>query len=206
MRAAALGLAVALAGCSSAGGANAIDRTSFDRSACEPAGGPLLDALTPASPVDYLEWRSAWGGGAARGTRCAGATDASACEMALANVPAPSDAWAATPSGGIPAPLTYLVYTRGDQVDAVGRAGLPAFLGPLDPADAAFLAQAATEGTVACGETRLRAVTGGWEVIVTRNYTCGGGQDELLVMVGDDGTTTVLDTVTVSEGEDIICP
>ncbi len=200
--------ALALVGCSSAaGGGGSIDRTGFDVAACGPEDGSLLEALTLGSPVDYLEWRSEWGGIAARGARCDGATDRAACEMAVANQPAPPDAWPATTSGGMPAGPTWLVYTRGDEVGAVGRGGLPALLAPLGPADAAFIAQAATEAGVPCGEDRLREVAGGgYEVILTRDYTCGGGRDELLLAVGADGSITVVDTVTVSEGEDIICP
>ncbi len=204
MRTAVLLLALAVLGCSSIGGARSIDRTGFDLAACD--DGSLLDAVTAGVPVDYLEWRSSSGGLAATGLRCEGASDRPACEMALANLAEPSDAWPATTPGGIPAPPTHLVYTRGDEVGAVGRGGLPALFAPLGAADAAFIAQAATTAGVPCGEPRVREVPGGHEVILTRNYTCGGGEDEVLAMVGEDGAVEVLETVAVSEGEDIVCP
>ena len=202
-----LSFVLASLGCASTGtGERSIDRTGFDLAACAPASARLFEALTPATPVDYLEWRSHVGGEAARGTRCAGASDATACEDAVASLTAPVDAWAAMTSGGAPAPLTYLVFTRGDEVGAVGRDGLGALLAPLDAADAAFVAQAATQGTVPCCESRVRAVPGGHEVIVSRTHTCGCQRDELLVMVGADGAAEILELVVVAEGEAMICP
>jgi hypothetical protein len=199
------GIALALLGCASEE-ARSIDRTDFDIPACEPGDPQLLDSLTLAEPVDYLEMRSDWGAEAVRGTRCSGATDPTACEQAFAELDAPPDAWPARTGGGAPAPLSDLAFTRGDEVGAVGRSGLPALLAPIGVADAAFLAQAATQGNVACAEPLVRDVPGGYEVIVRKTFTCGGGVQELLVFVDADGATTLVETVTVSEGSEEICP
>lgn len=156
--------------------------------------------------MDYFELRHDWGSESV-GERCGGAADAAACEAAFAALTAPPDAWAMGTGGGIPAPLFYILYTRGDEVGVVGRSDLEAFLLPTDDVyDAAFLAQVATLGSVDCSAASARAVPGGHEVVTRRSETCGGGVIDFRVFVGEDGVTTIVEQVQVTPAEDVICP
>ncbi|MCZ7686990.1 MAG: hypothetical protein M5U28_52910 [Sandaracinaceae bacterium] len=111
------------------------------------------------------------------------------------------------PGGGAPPPGEYLVFTRGDEVSAVGASGLAAFLAPVDtPAEAAFLAQVATQGSVDCTIPSAVEVEGGYEIYLVRTQPCGGQVVELRVFVSETAETSVVEQVTVNEGEDILCP
>jgi hypothetical protein len=183
-----------------------LDRSDLDLNVCEMGASPFF-GLTPADPVDYLEQRSDWGSEGAFGVRCGGATDMAACEAAFGALAAPSDGWATRTGGGAPAPLSYFAYTRGDETGVVGRSGLVAFLAPIDEvSDAAYLAQIATLGGVDCTVPAARAVPGGHEVVTRRTQTCGGAVDDFRVFVGEDGATMILEQVSVSRGEEIVCP
>lgn len=115
--------------------------------ACESAGTMprLLGGLRAAQPVDYVELRKIMPGDAGlvsevieqNGQACAGTTDVTACENALA---------AALPEQGFGfgcRPLQcheVLVYSRGDEVGVVSTLDqLTAFLGPVDELSEALL-------------------------------------------------------------------
>ncbi len=204
MRLRAFLLALLLSGCADPEPAR-IDRSDLDLDACVD-GLAGVRSLSPAVPVDYLELRSEGGWMSSVGERCGGASDAAGCEEAYADL-LPPDPWYPTPGGGAPPPGEYLVFTRGDEVSAVGASGLAAFLAPVDtPAEAAFLAQVATQGSVDCTIPSAAEVDGGYEIYLVRTQPCGGQVVELRVFVSETAETSVVEQVTVNEGEDIICP
>ena len=199
-------LALGMGGCTSETMTQTIDRTGFDLDPCAEGIDPF-DRLTPGVAVDYFALRHPWGSERGRGERCGGATDVTACEAALDDLPAPGDPWATGPGGGAPAPTTYFLYTRGDEVGAVGTSALGAFLAPIEnAADAAYLAQVATLGAADCSAPSVRAVAGGFEVVTRTVYPCGGAVHESLVHVDESGAVTVLEQVVVEEGRDELCP
>lgn len=201
-----LAFALGMVACSNAPPAS-IDRTDFDLLTCPDGATSSFDGLTPSTPVDYLELRTSFGSTLIRGERCGGATDLAACEQAYAEHFPPGDAWSSGPGGGAPAPTAYLVFTRGDEVGAVGASALAAFLAPIEsPFDAAFLAHVATLGGTDCTEPSARVVTGGHEVITRVEYPCGGAIEEFRVLVDESGATTVLERVVVEEGVEMLCP
>jgi hypothetical protein len=198
----------ALAAC---GGSASIDRAGFDLKTCPDGNVSTLDVLTSNVPFDYLELRSllARGSGSLpawhRGTLCATATDKPACEKAASEATAAG--WYDTPPGGAPPPEYIFVYTRADEVRAIGRAGLGAFLAPVEtPVEAGYLAHVVTNGgTVSCDSPSARAVPGGYEVL-TAQSGCDGGQTEQRVFVGTDGSATIRETVVVKQGSGQACP
>lgn len=205
MRPRTLLLALLLCGCASDPEPARIDRSDLDLDACVD-GLTGVRSLSPAVPVDYLELRSEGGWMSSVGERCSGAGDAAGCEEAYADL-LPPDPWYPTPGGGAPPPGEYLVFTRGDEVSAVGASGLAAFLAPVDtPAEAAFLAQVATQGSVDCTIPSAVEVEGGYEIYLVRTQPCGGQVVELRVFVSETAETSVVEQVTVNEGEDILCP
>ena len=169
--------------------------------------GPTgVGALSPGDPVDFLELHGAFGATERVGERCSGASDRAACEDALANLLTPPT-WTTRTGGGAPAPGEYLVYTRGDEVGAVGADSIASFLAPVDDvAEAAFLGAIETKGQVDCDAPSAVQVEGGFELLMIRTETCGGAVTENRVFVGQDGSTEILERALVREGEEIICP
>jgi hypothetical protein len=190
-------------GCATSVG-DSIDRTGFALQACPSGAQAPFAGLTPSTPVDYLELRRGADRLAARGVVCGAAVDPVSCRARAASATV-EDAWAVGPDGAIPAQRVFLVFTRGDEVGAVGVRELASFLAPVEnPSDAAFLAEVATLGTVDCTKPSVREVTGGFEVITTTTDPCGGQVTESLTFVASDGTATVrqqVETVAGSGGE-----
>ncbi len=189
--------ATLLSACATSVGAP-IDRTGFSVLAC-PSGDPTPFAgLTPSAPVDYLELRGGAGPLASRGVLCATANDQTSCRARADSLTA-EDAWATGPDGGAPAPRAFFVYTRADEVGAIGTKELAAFLAPIENAsDAVFIAEVTTLGAVDCVKPSVRAVTGGFEVITTTTSPCGGGVTESLTFVGADGSAMIRQEVQTS--------
>ncbi|MBX3229661.1 MAG: ferritin-like domain-containing protein [Labilithrix sp.] len=146
---------------------------------CSPPLAGIAPALTPATPVDYLELRrqvlDADGGlGAARaaakvGTACATATDKGACTASLETLglSSPMDGWstngdpigALVPDGEVEKEL--LVYTRGDEVGAVRtEAELRAFLGTIDSLEEARMLLLTRNVPFTCTSTPAKS---GWK-------------------------------------------
>lgn len=84
--------------------------------------------------------------------------------------------------------------------------GITSFLGALDAADAAFLAEIATRGRVDCARPSVRKVDRGFEVITTTVQMCGGGRSEQRVFVSATGIASVRETRVLDRGEEMICP
>ncbi|MEM9075241.1 MAG: hypothetical protein AAGE52_42485 [Myxococcota bacterium] len=192
--------------CGSSDSTERLDRTGLDLNACGGNTFLSIDGLTPGDPVDYLELR----GGLTTstiGSLCGGASDAAACMDAYNNLLPAGDGWAETPGGGAPPSFAYLVFTRGDEVGVIGTGAVNAFLAPVaSAANAAFLAQVQTRGFVACDIPAAQEVPGGFEVITTTTFPCGGAVEDSRVFVGADGETTVLETAVVNRGREEICP
>jgi len=197
---------LALAGCASETATVApLDRSDLDLDACT-AGPSRVEALSPSEPVDYLELRGGFGSIERAGALCSGATDRAACEDAFANL-LPPGPWTTGTDGGAPAPGEYIVYTRGDEVGAVGESAIASFLAPVDdPAEAAFLGAIATKGRVDCEGPSAVQVEGGFELLMIRTETCGGAVSEHRVFVGADGSTEIVERALIREGDDIVCP
>ncbi len=180
-----------------------LDREGYDLAVCDPSSN-FFQNLTPATPVDYLEL-SGDGSTQTRGTRCGGASDVDACELALSRL-LPPVGWAVRPDGGAPSPRVYLTFTRGDEVGVIGQSDLATFLSPAELVDAAFLAQVATRGNVDCSAPAGRVTPEGIEIITRTEYPCGGALEEHRVLVEPTGIATVLETALLRPGTDEICP
>jgi len=199
-------LLLLLTGCSSNSSSDVdapIDRSGFDLLVCG-GGRSSFDGVTPATAPDYMELRVGGSVVAMRGERCSRASDRTACEQSVAG--AEASGWPVGTGGGIPAPEGFIVAVRGDVVESVGARTLPAFLGALDAADAAFLAEIATHGVVDCTRPAARRVEGGLEVVTTTTQTCGGRRTEQRVFVSNEGAVTVRETRVLHRGVDEICP
>lgn len=137
----------------------------------------LLDDVSPAEPVDFLEIRSQpitsdLDGGVhadpnpdggtqpsffsfrTKGTACATASDANACRAALAALTFDAKkGWMSQTYGGNARPTSeYAVYTRGNEVGKVSTSSeLVAFLGTVDTfGDAQLIAYVAGHATLSC--------------------------------------------------------
>lgn len=125
-----------------------------------------------------------------RGTPCSGATDKPACDAkvaalrllsnvcdGLAVVPKDVAAGAAAPRPPGYCSLTYLVYTRGDEVGTVTGAETLAFLGTIDaPEEAFYLAQLGGE-YFSCGSTpeaAYSAVADGYDLVASGGLRAPG--------------------------------
>lgn len=199
-------IAVSLGACAVSLAEPPLDRENFDVDACESTHIGSLANITPGETVDFMEIRQQGLSTGRIGERCAGATEPEACEAAFAALGAPSG-WDIRPSGGAPSPQAWIAYTRGDEVGVVGRLEIAEFLAPVDSvADAVFLAQIASLGTVQCGEDAVRALDDGYEVITQTSYVCGGGRDESRVEVLRDGATQIVERSVLDPGREEICP
>ena len=157
--------------------------------------GSLVAALHPGVAVDYLELRLDYYPqrehevvtAGQSGKACASAKDAAACSKALAA--------AHSASGG-----EYLVYTRGDEVDAVAGRAVGPFLAPIDsPEEAAMaLVYALSDGHSSaelfppCDPPAFSKIQDGFQTVYTQASFC----EEKTVStyaVGRDGTARTVD-------------
>lgn len=188
-------LAAAPAGCG-------IDTDGFEAVACGEGFMPsAVQDLSPAAPFDYIELRTVFDDVddgepnviQSAGTPCASATDAAACEAAIA---------AATSSEGFELGqcvlgcnrYQYLV-NRGDEVEVVGTLdGVLALLGAIDTPNEAVLRAGMAGYHVPCEDVDkggVKAVGDGFEVLATR-ITSGCDPVEItLYRVGVTADATV---------------
>jgi hypothetical protein len=191
-------------------GCGGIDREQFTANAC--AGTTVLDGVTPASPVDFMEYRQTFSFTdppmfdvlASQGVACSKASG-SACSDALAALPV-SAGWKMG-SNGFSEPATRsLVFTRGDDVGHLTTvAALKTFLAPVENArDAMFLINnELADHNVICDELNVVEVSDGFDVLTTSGSACGEGshRDENIVHVSSTGEVTVTESVIVENGD-----
>lgn len=165
--------------------------------------GALVAALTPATPVDYLELRLDYYPPRSNtrevvhagtvGTPCATAKDRSKCASALAA--------AIPPKSGVG---EYLVYTRGDEVKTVsGREAVP-FLAPIDgPEEAAIaLVLSMAEGSSAaidlptCDPAKYRRTPDGFATDHLVVLQCDERHERTYVVGRDGAAKTSRDVTT----------
>lgn len=207
-------LSLSLAG-SAFGCARRISPSDFDTDVCTAGTFRPLAGATPSTPVDHLALRSEYesfgappptppfGTIASSGVACATATDPAACAAAL-STGRPGVGWT-TPSGGFTPPeRRYVVYTRGDSVEAIGTLDeLARFLGPIDvAAEAAWLASERGYRLL-CDGPNARRTPAGFALRVETGQTCGEGTgiDEHVVTVSSTGEVAVVETVRVRDGD-----
>ncbi|HSO39812.1 MAG TPA: ferritin-like domain-containing protein [Labilithrix sp.] len=184
------------------GGADgASEASAFADEAAFACAAPLpsvLDGLTPAMAVDYVEvreqdWTSSDDGGtrlsapraaATHGTACATATNAAACTTALAALSGDHGGWYTdgdTEIGrgiGGPYKKQFLVYTRGDTVSALlSTKDVAAFLGTIESLEEARLLLETMNQPLVCTTDPARsgwrkADDGSWEIMVA-GRACG---------------------------------
>lgn len=154
--------------------------------------GSTLSAIKPAIPVDYLELRmDLYPQGVheivhagTTGTACGSATHVPECIAALAS--------ASLKTG------EYLVYTRGDEVQALPPKDVVAFLAPIDgPEEAALALVLPRTAEVSpsaplpdCDPGKYRRVPKGYEVDFVIRMQCDE-RTESTWLVGIDGVATV---------------
>lgn len=192
-----------LSGCSSLG--------DFDGgSICRYDEGFMAD-LTPAEATDYVAVRSAQSFGLDEelevnvddvwGTKCATATDPSACAAALAALPL-SDPLR-TDSFQVQT-LYDIVYSRGDETGTITEpAALAALLGVIDTPDEAMLMAFANGHDAVCGENNWRKQGDGYVLLAGRGTACGEGTERVHyeVIVGADGQVTEGESEVVERGD-----
>lgn len=179
----------------------------------------LVEGFRPAKDVDYLAFRRdevVFSPGAAeagvttttlerRGTPCATAKDKGACESALGRARALVGSCLGTPIGpkfrapeeGAPDPrrtctVTYLVFTRGDEVGlVVSDADVRSFFGAIDsPQEAAYVAQRGGE-IVTCQTTP--AMRAAYAVLAEGiGIVAQGAAEPRIVRVAPDGTVSLV--------------
>ncbi len=189
-------------------GCGGIDRDQFTSSAC--AGTTELDGVTPATPVDFLEYRNveafieppAFNVIATQGVACSKATG-SACADALAALPI-SAGWTVN-RGQIGPETRSVVFTRGDEVRQIATlADLKTFLAPIEnPRDAIFLlSNEMPDHSVICDENNVAKVSDGFNVLTSSGFACGAGshRDENIVHVSSTGEVTVTESTIIEYG------
>ncbi len=191
------------------GCSDGIDREQFTANAC--AGTTELDGVTPASPVDFLEYRQSFSFAdppmfdvlATQGVACAKASG-SACTDALAALPV-SAGWTMNAGGDLAPSTRSVVFTRGNDVGQLTTlADLKTFLAPVENArDAMFLVtNSLADHRVICDELNVVEVSDGFNVLTSSGFACGEGshRDENIVHVSSTGEVTVTQSVIVEEG------
>jgi hypothetical protein len=189
-------------------GCGGIDRDQFTENAC--AGTTELDGVTPATPVDFLEYRNIntfidppmVNVLATQGVACSKATG-SACSDTLAALPV-SAGWTVN-QGDIGPTTRSLAFTRGDEVGHITTlADLKAFLAPVEnPRDAVFLIQnVLADHSVICDEKNVAKVSDGFNVLTSSGFACGAGshRDENIVHVSSTGEVTVTESTVIEYG------
>jgi hypothetical protein len=191
-----------------------LDITEFATPDCEEMRWRALSGLNPQASVDYaaLRLKDTYEPPAglpehlnprteldAQGTACATASDASACESAMAQAIAGVELH--QQCGGPPlACQHFLLTTAGDHVEVTSPEELVQFLGPIDTPQEALLR--VFQGTfmgysITCDRpdnTSVRAVSDGYQVVATRmSSDCNPvTHSRNLLHVAADGSVTQL--------------
>lgn len=201
-----------LAASACGGNSTTVDLSLFEPPSCVRWDHPALDGLHPAVAVDYLELRDISDPIrgiptftlSQSGTRCKGAPDQAACETALASVMSSSRTglWGYCMFG---CTARVLLTTQAENIGVIdSKAKLDAFLAPYDTAQEAVLAAMASGSLASCTDPRIggvRAVEGGYEVLVPDDERCGGpGLFQVVLRVDSSGNITELVRNKVEEG------
>ncbi|WP_394849133.1 ferritin-like domain-containing protein [Pendulispora brunnea] len=208
---------LALAACSSDNDESVgIDRSGLTETACISREHPLAN-VKAGRPVDYLALRSQryrWAPGgsvpegdprtdASEGTACSSAVNQAKCLKDLEDL-RPNVSGAPNFPGSPGSAVSYLVYTRGDEVGMVESSGeLAAFLRPVaDLQTAAFLVDRSGY-SLGCEEAQRNArVSGdGFDLLARQGDGCGQNMTENLLHVSKDGKITVLASVIVKPAD-----
>ncbi|HNN96393.1 MAG TPA: ferritin-like domain-containing protein, partial [Pseudomonadota bacterium] len=183
-----------------AGCGGAVDVSLFNPIQCNNLGYIDVAGLTPAKPVNYIEYRAIGGTGAAfktlsqSGTVCATATSPATCLSELefqVSRAATSFRWPCV-SSGLTCSRNVLATTRADEVAVAADATtVTAMLAPIDSEqDAVFVAMASGKES-SCQDKNLgavRSVAGGFEVVASTDHVCGGdGLQQYLLFVDPEG-------------------
>ncbi len=198
--------AMATAGC---GGSIIATNDLTPPPSCDASGNrPLLQGLTPAHPVDYIELREVTFNGTPDetfGTKCKTATNVSTCTSAVAAIT--STVGMQTCDNGGPIVMCknrYLVFTSGDQVGTITTvAELAAFLAPVDTSQEAVTILTLDNHVIECASSdpigSRPAVGGGFDFV---NVEGGGCADTFRVEyhVAVDGTVTEVAREKIASG------
>ena len=179
-----------------------VDLSLYARPSCTATGYPSLDGLNPSTPVDYLELRdipASTSGGtpttlSQSGVPCWNAPDPAACKATLGKV-TPTTTFGI--NGGC-FPFCYprvLLTTKDGTVRVIEtKAALDAFLAPYDTAQEAVLAAMAAGRPPNCTDPEtgaVRAVDGGFEVVVPAGSPCGTyGVYQAVLFIDASGSVT----------------
>jgi len=186
--------------------AEGIDTSQFSEDYCNADGLQLLQAITPNTPLDYLELRSEWESyygyndgyvtiEDAVGTRCGGSKVPEDCEAAWSELPTESEF-------GL---RRSLAYTRGDRAGAIlAYAELSELIDPIDSAAEATLMVLLDGRQMVCDSDNDAGRDGEDFIIHTRSgHGCGENEDieEHTVAVSPLGSIEVVETVLIERGD-----
>lgn len=129
------------------------------------------------------------------GTKCKTATDVTACEKKLAELP--SGVSRSCESYG----CTSLRYTRGDEVGVVTNANQVRELLSFQSLDDAALLAHMSSYRVVCSENNAGTTATGYVLLARSGSTCGGNVSENRIEISREGTLTVSDGVVVVKGD-----
>ncbi len=193
-----------------------VDSSSFDQRRCDGGELQLLDDISPATPVDYVELRAVPMGVDSsppdrevldvHGVRCASASDPEAC----------ADAFDALPLDSLISRGEFfsisevsLAWTRGDEARVASSQ--PEVLQLLDvidtPGEAALWAELDRQHELVCdGRDNVGAADGGFFVLTRTGNGCMEDIREHQVFVGADGEIVDVDSVLVKRAAQRNCP
>jgi len=166
-----------------------------------------LEALRVALGLDYLEVRTQRTssadaaddeirpGSPSAGTRCATATNAAACEAAIAS--ARSRAGLFPGCGGCEPTSSYLVHSKGDTVGITAtKAELKTLLGPIDSAAKAWILARTSGFNIECSAPWVRPESGSYVIKSTVMISdCPMQYADVLLRVDADGSITEIERV-----------
>lgn len=186
-----------------AGCGGGVDVSAFNPIQCNAMGYIDVAWLTPAKPVNYIEYRAVEPANATHktlsysGRACAAATSPATClselEFQLSNV-ASSLSWPCIASG-ISCMRNVLATTAADAVEiATDAQAVRAMLAPIDSEQDAVFVAIATSKELSCQDKSLgavRSVAGGFEVVASTHRVCGGdGVHQYLLFIDPEGNVT----------------
>lgn len=196
----------ALPGC---GGTGLPSSSLFEAPECTPSQNISVKGLMPGSPIDYVEMRRTSLDGStssvvsSAGTKCATATDMTACNDSLMSLTS-MDGFH---TGCLPGNCSnYLATTSGDTVaKVVSFAELKTFLSNIDTPQEAVLLAYASDYSVSCGDrdrggVRVSPSGDGYEVLATRmTRDCDPVEvTGFQLHVSKSGTVSVLSSTVIS--------
>lgn len=186
-----------------AGCGGGVDVSLFNPIQCNVMGYIDVAWLTPAKPVNYIEYRAVdWAGATLKtlsqsGRACATAVSPATCLDELdfrVRSAAGGISWPCIPSG-LTCSRNVLATTQADAVDiASDAASVKMMLAPIETEQDAVFVAMATGKELSCQDKSLgavRSVAGGFEVVASTNNVCGGdGLQQYLLFVDAEGNVT----------------